>query len=339
MKKVKIGLLGAGICANNFHLPALKRLSDRFVPVAMAGGNPEQNAAYAEKAGISRQYLDYHELIEDSEVEAVISSYPYYLNEELIRAAKRAGKHILVEKPIAESIEKGLRTASLDDGSVVMGVAENWLYWDVIDLIKQELSIGAIGEPVMVQQYSYYDMDLDNQYLRGNAWRRTATGGMILDRTIHAVALMRSIFGPVGRAAGFSGGLRDELGPVDSMTTLLEYKNGIKGSVITSASAPGVTLPFSLAILGKQGTITVSDFMTRVTVTNREGTRVLTADNGDGGYYREFLDFYNAITTGDPFRSSLGDACNDLFAVLTALETPGVWKDCPELKAGKAHTT
>lgn len=333
MRRLKIGLLGAGICANNFHLPALQRLPDRFELVAVAGANPEQNGAYAAKAGIARQYTDYRGLMADPEVEAVISSYPYYLNEQVISAAKAAGKHILVEKPVAESIEKGLRTAAMDDGSVVMGVAENWLYWDVIDLLKQELDSGAIGKPVMAQQYSYYHMDLENQYLRGNAWRRTAVGGMILDRTIHAAALMRGVFGPVARATGFPGGLREELGPVDSMTTLLEYESGIKGAIITSASAPGVQLPFSLAILGSKGTITVSDFMTRVVVTNQAGIRVLTADNGDGGYYKEFLDFYSAVTTGTKFRSTLLDGCNDLFAVLTALETPGVWKDCPRIRS------
>lgn len=335
MKKIKLGLLGAGICANNFHLPALTGLRDRFELVALAGANEEQNAAYAKKAGIDRVFTDYRALMEDRQVEAVISSYPYALNEELLACAKASGKHILVEKPIAESIEKGLRAAALDDGSVVMGVAENWLYWPVIDLVRSLLEAGEIGRPLLVQNYSYYNIDLENEYLRGNAWRRSATGGMILDRTIHAAALMRGIFGPVARACGLNTGVRAQLGPVDTMAALLEYRSGVKGSILTSASAPGLSFPFGLTILGERGTIALSQMMTRVELTREGESRVFTADNGDGGYTAEFLDFYRSIVEGVPFKSDLRSACNDLFAVLTPLETPGIWRSFTEEGAGE----
>jgi len=325
VRKIKLGLLGAGICANTFHLPALQRLSDCFELVAMAGANPDQNAAYAAKAGIDTVYTDYHDLIANPEVEAVISCYPYYLNEELIASAVAAGKHILVEKPIAEGIVKAARTAELDRGDVVVGIAENWLYWQTIPMILEEIASGAIGEVLMAQQYSYYNIDLEDQYMRGKAWRRTARGGMILDRSIHAIAMMRALFGPVKRATGLTTGVRDELGEMDTMTTLLEYEGGVKGSIITCASAPGVKVPFSLAIIGKKGTITVADFMTRITITNEEGSRERIADNGDGGYYLEFMDFYNAIVEGTKFRSDLAGASNDLFAAMAAFEAPGRW--------------
>ena len=325
MRKIKLGLLGAGICANTFHLPALQRLSDRFELVALAGANPEQNAAYASRASIGTIYTDYRDLIANPDVEAIISCYPYYLNEELITAAVAAGKHILVEKPIAEGIPKAVRTASLDKGRLVIGVAENWLYWQTVPMILEEIASGAIGEVLMAQQYSYYNIDLEDQYMRGKAWRRTARGGMILDRSIHAIALMRALFGSVKRATGLTTGVRDELGEMDTMTTLLEYESGIKGSIITCASAPGVKVPFGLAVIGKRGTITVADFMTRITISNAEGCRERIADNGDGGYYLEFLDFYNAIVNGTRFKSDLAGASNDLFAAMAAFETPGQW--------------
>jgi Predicted dehydrogenases and related proteins len=326
MRKLRVGMVGSGICANNFHAPALKKLSDYYEPVALADANLEKSTPYAKMLGVSKVYADYKDLLADPEVEAVIASYPYALNEELIAAAKQAKKPILVEKPIAESMEKAVRIAAMDDGSLVMGVAENWLYWNVIDKIHEVIDSGAIGQPLMVQMYSYYNIDLDNMYLRGNAWRRTATGGMILDRTIHMVALVRAVFGSVKRATGMECGIRDELGHTDTMTTLLEYESGVKGTIINCASAPGIDVPYNMVILGKKGTISVTDLLQCVTVNTEAGAEVHTVDNGDGGYSAEFLDFYNAVVNGTKFRSDLHSACNDLFAVMTALENPGEWK-------------
>ncbi len=326
MRKLKVGMVGAGICANNFHLPALQKLSDYYEPVALAGADPKKNTPYAEKLGVTKVYTNYKDLIADPEVEVLIASYPYALNEELITTAKQAKKPILVEKPIAENLEKAARIAAMDDGSLVMGVAENWLYWNVIDKIREVIDSGAIGQPLMVQLYSYYNIDLDNMYLRGDAWRRTATGGMILDRTIHIVALARAIFGPVKRATGTECGIRDELGHTDTMTTLLEYESGVKGTIVNCASAPGIDVPYNMVILGKKGTIAVTDLLQCVTVSTEASTEIHAVNNGDGGYFAEFLDFYNAVVNGTKFRSDLLSAYNDLFAVMTALETPGEWK-------------
>lgn len=331
MKKVRLGLLGAGICANTFHWPALMRLKDRFEFVAFAGTNAEQNQEYAQKTGIECIYTDFHDLIADPNIEAIISSYPYFLNEEIIAAAKEAGKHVLVEKPIAQSIEKASRMAAMDDGKVVMGVGENWLYWKTIPTVRDLLDNGEIGDVQLVQQYSYYNIDLEDQYMRGNAWRRTATGGMLLDRAVHAISLLRGMFGNVWRATGYTASIRPELGAFDTMTTLVEYESGIKGTIINCASARNVSLPFSILIIGTRGTIKIGDFMKRIVVSNELGDREIIVDNGAGGYDQEFMDFHEAITNSVTFRSNLRGARNDLFAAMTAFEAPGVWKQIGEV--------
>lgn len=326
MEKVKVGLLGAGICANTFHWPALMNLKEQFEFVAFAGANPEQNAAYAQKTGIQTVYSDFHDLIMRPDIDAIISSYPYFLNEEILAAAKKAGKNVFVEKPIAESIEKATQMAKMDDGSVVMGVGENWLYWNTIPVVRGMIDSGAIGDVKLVQQYSYYDIDLEDQYMRGKAWRRTATGGMLLDRAVHSISLLRGLFGHAKRATGFTASVRPELGEFDTMTTLVEYENGIRGSIINCASARNVKTPFSVLIIGTKGTIAISDFMKRVVSSNAEGTQEVIVDNGTGGYDLEFMDFYSAITNGTKFRSDLRGARNDLFVAMTAFEAPGVWQ-------------
>ena len=331
MRKVRVGLLGAGICANSFHWPALSTLKNRFEFVAFAGADAQQNRAYAQKTGIERVYTDFRDLIADAQVEAVISSYPYFLNEEILAASKSAGKSVFVEKPIAKSIEEATRMAAMDDGKVVMGVGENWLYWNTIPVVRGLIDAGEIGQVRLVQQFSYYNIDLEDPYMRGNAWRRTATGGMLLDRAVHAIALLRGLFGHVRRATGNTACIRPELGAFDTMTTLVEYDGGIKGTIINCASAREAALPFSILILGAKGTIKIGDFMTKVVVSNEQGSREIVVDNGTGGYDLEFINFHEAITGAAAFKSDLRGARNDLFAALAAYEAPGVWQQIEEI--------
>lgn len=325
MEKIKLGLLGAGICANTFHYPAITTLKDRFSVTAIAGADPQKNTELAAKYGISATYSDYMDIFRDPEVEAVVSAYPYFLNQEIVLAARNHRKPLLIEKPIAKSIALAKEIADIDDGSIVMGVAENWLYRNCVGRIRELINSGTIGKVKEYNIYSLYQMDLDSEYLRGNAWRKTTEGGMILDRTIHAVAMMRGLFGNVKRATGLVNSIRPELGEVDTMMALLEYENGIHGTVINSASVADITFPYGLIIIGELGTICCADFHSRIIVKKDGKEDIFTVDNEDQGYKAEFLDFYRAIREGSGFKSTFRGAYNDLFACMAPLEHPGEW--------------
>ncbi len=324
MQTVRVGLLGAGICAHRFHAPALLQMNGKFKPVALAGGNPEQNREYAALyGGIDFITGDYHEVIARPDVDAVIASYPYFLNEQIVATAREYRKHILVEKPLAQSICSARALRDLDDGSVVMGVGENWLYFDSVGVVRQLLEDGAIGEPRAAAIYSLYEMPADSEYLAGDAWRKSARGGMVLDRSIHSIAYSRAVLGRAASVMGVNASARAELGSQDTMFALVNYASGVVASINVCASAPGIQLPFSYLIVGTEGTIAVSDFMSRVTVSGRD-SRVIVTEKKDGGYLAEMENFYDAIVNGTPFLGNFRDAYNDLFCAISALEEPNI---------------
>ena len=71
--------------------------------------------------------------------------------------------------------------------------------------------------------------------------------------------------------------------------------------------------------------------MTKVVVSNEQGSREIVVDNGTGGYDLEFINFHEAITGAAAFKSDLRGARNDLFAALAAYEAPGVWQQIEEI--------
>ncbi len=101
--KHKIGLIGAGMIGDA-HIRAARE-DGRGEVVHIAARTAETLSAKLKKHGIVRGTLDYRELLADSDVEAVVIATPPNLHAEMTEAALAAGKHILLEKPMASDRE------------------------------------------------------------------------------------------------------------------------------------------------------------------------------------------------------------------------------------------
>jgi hypothetical protein len=100
-----IGVIGCGTIANSAHLPAIRHLSDRLRLVAVADVREEQAARAAREFGAEAYYTDYRQLLARPDIAIVDICTPEFLHREQVVAAAEAGKHILCEKPMADSIE------------------------------------------------------------------------------------------------------------------------------------------------------------------------------------------------------------------------------------------
>ena len=104
MGATRIGVIGCGRAALELHLPTLARIEEAEA-VAIADADPAALSAAAERFGIQARSADYRELLGDERVEAVCIAGPSGLHAEMALAALDAGKHVLVEKPLALSLE------------------------------------------------------------------------------------------------------------------------------------------------------------------------------------------------------------------------------------------
>ncbi len=96
---VRIGLLGCGAISQFAHIPALMR-ADGIAFSAICDGAPDLLATMGARAGVSNLFTDYDEFLDKSEVDAVLIAVPDEFHLPLARQALKAGKHVLLEKPL-----------------------------------------------------------------------------------------------------------------------------------------------------------------------------------------------------------------------------------------------
>src|SRR5262245_59073825 len=104
MARVKVGLIGCGGIAQMMHLPYLKELDDRFEIAALSDISPGLLALVARDYGVERTYLDYREMLERADLDAVLVLTQHHAEPAI--AAARAGKHVLIEKPMVVNLDE-----------------------------------------------------------------------------------------------------------------------------------------------------------------------------------------------------------------------------------------
>ena len=326
MRKIRLGICGTGLCAQRFHLPALKKTLDIFEPAAVCSSRMEKCTQFEKMLGIPMTaYTDWKTMVAAPEVDAILCSYPYFLSEEIIGECVRQGKHLLIEKPLCDNTASARRLAALELKKATVGVAENWIYFPAVQEAKRVLESGEIGQLRAVYISSLYEIELDSDWLTKTTWRKNAKGGMVLDRAIHQVAFERAVVGGVTEACGLTQCARPVLGEVDTLFTVFRHEDGVIGSLNVCASAGNLDTDHAMAFIGTEGTLKIGGFMTDFAIHGKNGDRTYQVDNGDGGYEAELRDFHRAILEGKQPESSLRKAAKDVLAVLAPLEQPGTW--------------
>lgn len=327
MEKVRLGYIGCGICARDLHWPALQQLKDRFEIVNVCSRTAAKAEAFAGLVGAPRFCTQVEELLADAEVEAVVINYPFEQNCALTQAAIAAGKHVLVEKPMAGDMEQAREMLALEQpsGPVTM-IAENFYYRKSVLTAADWIQAGKIGAPTaaLVQVLSHFPRDA--KWLVESDWRRDCVGGIMLDRDVHWFAAIRTLFGEVRSAVGYQRTIRGDVGPAEQVSLHMVFENGAMGTFTDIASIVGVQqMPFIL--VGSEGTITIENFQ-RVTLQTLAGeTQTVEFPEGDGGgYVEEFEDFYRAIRTGSTPRASFAQCYKDLQLGMTSLMTNDRWQ-------------
>jgi predicted dehydrogenase len=103
---INVGIVGCGEVVQIIHLPALYQLPDQFRVTALSDVSATVLDAVGGRWGIERRYVEYRRLLDDPGVDAVLVASPHALHTEIAVAAIEAGKHVLVEKPMAMTVRE-----------------------------------------------------------------------------------------------------------------------------------------------------------------------------------------------------------------------------------------
>lgn len=308
MKKLNIGVIGCGMAWNRLHLPAVDRLSDKFNVVALSDINKESLDYSANKLNLdtSNLYLDYKEMIKRDDIDVVVVAVPIYLNYEVARDVAIAKKNMICEKPLGENMEECLNFLKLEkEFGVKILIAENFRHNEENNIIKKIIADGKLGTPVyFIRNYMVnFPEQMKQDTFSAKDWRQHPKFkyGIFLDNCVHELSAVRYIFGGVEKLSAFGTGTNKDYTPFTSVNALLKFHSGVSGHFsFWSEGKEGQKPPVGFRIFGTQGSIYLADKLCScIEVHYGTGETETISFTPDEGYYNEFLNFYNALTSGE----------------------------------------
>ena len=161
--------------------------------VAAANWRPESLAAFAEQFGIPRTTTDWRELAADPEIDAVVIGTPNALHAPQAIACLEAGKHVLVEKPMATTLAEAdamCRAAEASEGRLM--VAHCWRFHEDVRALRRRIEAGDLGEVVKTRGYGVHAGWGPSGWFTDP---ELAGGGALLDMGVHAIDTARYLLG------------------------------------------------------------------------------------------------------------------------------------------------
>jgi predicted dehydrogenase len=265
--------------------------------------------------------LDYRELLKRNDVEAVSITLPLTLNYEVTAAALKAGKHVLVEKPLAANLPQARRMLELDKRFPgVKLLAENYRYRNLFIRAKQFIDEGKIGRPYGVVWNIFHHVDPKYNEYAQTGWRihHQYPGGFVTDGGVHNVAALRLLFGDITSGSAVARAVNPAIGEIDTFLLSFSTTTGVNGQLNFFYSAKGYRAE-TLYALGNKGTMIIENGL--ITIKSDGFAEQKEEITDHGGFYEEFEDFYYAIRSARAVKSTFREGYNDLRVILTSLKS------------------
>jgi len=186
----RVALFGCG-WIQSFHARGVQAHGDELV--AVANHREESAAAFAAGFGIPFVTTDWEALAADPGVDAGIVATPNALHAPQAIALLRAGKHVLVEKPMATSVAEcdAMIAASRASGASLM-VAHCWRFRDEVRALRARIDAGELGEVVKTRGYGVHAGWGPSGWFTDP---ELAGGGALVDMGVHAIDTARFLLG------------------------------------------------------------------------------------------------------------------------------------------------
>ncbi|MCG7380431.1 Gfo/Idh/MocA family oxidoreductase [Paenibacillus sp. ACRSA] len=238
MSKIKVAVFGCGAIAERRHIPEYAD-NENVELVAFADPIVERAEKMAETYG-GKAYSSYEELLANETVDAVSVCTPNYLHAPMAIAAANAGKHVLVEKPMAVSTEEGEQMIeAAKKNNVFLMVGHNQRLMPPHVKAKEILDSGRLGK-VLNFRTSFGHPGPEAWSVDGaDSWffrKEEAIMGAMGDLGVHKSDFIRYLLSDeVSEVAGFISTLHKEGTKVDdNATCLLRMKSGAIGTLVAS---------------------------------------------------------------------------------------------------------
>jgi predicted dehydrogenase len=292
-KKLGVAVIGLGKISEA-HVLGWKRLEEVDLKI-LVDTDSARAESKAKEYDVGEWGSDFQKVIERPDIEVVDLVVPHHLHAPYTIAALNAGKHVLVEKPVATTLsdaEEMMATAQ-KVGKKLM-VAEPVRFQPSILRVAGMLERKELGEPFMFTTRGEFYVQPTRFQGSHTGWRGDAAkigGGVLLESGIHNVAVARFLLGDIESVSAIFGRhTRPELTVEDTISVLFRFKNGVTGSGSFSWAARwigGVGIQFN--VYGTEG-IAGSDAGSGKIFLEKDGSRTEWVEQTDGPYHGHFAE-------------------------------------------------
>ena len=227
MSQIKIAIVGAGLIGRTHLAVALKQPLCRLVGIADPSPAGQKLAT---DAGVPA-FADHIEMLDRAAPEAVIVATPNALHVPVALDCIARGIAVLVEKPVADTVEEAQRMIDAAGSRVPILVGHHRRHNPIIRAAKAAIGDGLLGKPVsatvmctMLKPDAYFNA----------AWRREKGGGPVLINLIHEIDLLRHLMGEIDTLQAITSNATRGNAVEDTAAVLLRFASGALGTVSLS---------------------------------------------------------------------------------------------------------
>lgn len=320
MEKIKVGIIGAGRIGQvhaksiTYHIPGaeIAAVSDIYAPSA---------EKLAKQLDIPNYYEDYHKILEDDSIKAVLICSSTDTHADIAIEAAKAGKHIFCEKPVDLTVDKIKAVIkAVDEAGVKLQIGFNRRYDHNFAHIKELAQNGKIGDIQTVKITSRDPEPPSIDYVK-------VSGGLFLDMTVHDFDMARFIGGEVEQVYANAAVTVDpaigEAGDVDTALVALKFKSGAIG-VIDNCRRAAYGYDQRLEVFGKNGQASAAnDTPTRVEFIDENGATTdkplyFFLERYMQSFTDEMTEFIDCVVNDKPTKTTVYDGLEALRLGLAA---------------------
>jgi len=256
-KELGFGVIGCGVITP-WHIYGILRTKGAKL-VAISDMIEER----AKKVGQENKvdwYKDYHKMLEREDIDVVNICTPSGTHGEIAIEAAKAGKHIIVEKPMEIALDKCDEVISAcKKAKVKIEVIFQSRFLPSVKKLKKAIDEGKFGKLVLGDMYNKWYRS--QEYYDSGKWRGTWKldgGGALMNQGIHGVDLLQYIMGPVDSLYAYTKTLTRKIEVEDTAVAVINFKSGALGVIEATTSVyPGFSR--KLEIHGEKGTVIIED--------------------------------------------------------------------------------
>lgn len=239
-QKFGLGIVGCGNISD-MHAQAIIN-SERGTLVSAHSRTESRLKAFCDEYNISGS-TSFDDFLKNPDLDAVSICTPSGTHLDYGILAAEAGKHIIVEKPIEVTVERGraLIKCCKENGVQLAVIYQNRFIDDVVKM-KQAIDGGEIGLPILASASVRWFRS--QEYYGDSTWRGTFAldgGGVVINQSIHTIDLLQWFIGDVESVSGFKGTFtHNQIEAEDTAVACLRFKNGAIGVFEGSTSVTPV---------------------------------------------------------------------------------------------------